>query len=98
MLLALITGVALQASEAPTRLTPPLQFRCRNGLSQAAGSLTAPRSRKLGELPPGQAMLAVNKSVDGCPVAVLVRRDSSGERVNVPMGPASAVRLPAGRR
>ena len=37
------------------------------------------RPRKLGELPPGRAILAVDRRVEGCPFNVLPARDEHGQ-------------------
>jgi hypothetical protein len=57
----------------------------------------APRAgtRKLTELPPGRAELAVLKQVDGCHIAVLMQRGPDGKHLEVPASPGGMQTLPA---
>jgi hypothetical protein len=95
MLLVLMATMAATAPPPPRPTLQPAEAPCANALGRAASTSPA-RSRKLGELPPGRAILAVNKSVGGCPVTVLMERDAGGERRMVPAGDVGRVLTPAG--
>jgi hypothetical protein len=53
--------------------------------------------RKLGELPPGYAILAVDRRVDGCPVNVLPARDANGQH-RMEWAPSAGVHAAPARR
>ena len=95
----LLIALAAMATAQPSEpiLSQPTPVRCGAPVTRALdkGSLGA---RKLGELPPGLAMLAVNKTVRGCPVAVLMERGSDGERRMVPVGAGAWTPTPTGER
>ena len=92
----LLLALAVLASEPTVTLTHrmPLSEDCNRRLSPAAGAPAGDVRRKLGDLPPGRAVLAVNKSVHGCPVTVLMERGPDGER-RMTADPAGVHALPA---
>ena len=54
--------------------------------------------RPLGELPPGVLTHTVLKTVDGCPVNVLMERGPDGRKLEVPAGPAGLRSAPVSER
>ena len=93
MLLVLLAAGAAQLVEpAPIRADPaPL---CGRTLSRIR-VLSPSEARKLGQLPPGQLQLAVDKRVGGCSVTVLPIRDRNGDHVMTP-GPNPELRAAGG--
>lgn len=92
LLLATLTAQPATAVPAtPTDLCVTPDYRV-----QGPGTPTSPR--KMTELPPGQAMLAVEKRVGGCAVNVLKQKDLAGNHVMVPAGPAGVRAAPAVKR
>ena len=81
----LILAMALMAADpAPASaamVRPAVRCAPPRVHTESSGST---RPRKLEELPAGQLMLAVNKTVDGCPVNVLMRKGPSGRWVEEP--------------
>ena len=67
--------LALPASAAPNAAAPtrPTTDTCRRPDVQQAQSPERAGSRKLGELPPGDTLLAVYNQVEGCMEPVIVR-------------------------
>ena len=96
MLVFLVASLAgAQPSEAYTVRTAT-EVACNKRLTETANAGST-GMRKLGELPPAQAMFAVNLSVDGCPMAVLIRPDDQGRRL-IPLPYSGRVLLPARER
>ena len=88
ILLLLATVSAAQPAEAPSvRPAPPAtrafsiprEALCDWRMTRTQAVPRGPAApRKLGELPPGYMILAVDKHVNGCPVNVLPARDEIG--------------------
>lgn len=100
MILALTFATALGAqlgSVKPLAVTGETlrQLECRARYARRIGGSPTIANRKLGHLPPGVAIHAVLKSVEGCPVNVLVRRGPDGHKLEVPAGPGVVTPAPA---
>ena len=96
LLFALAAMATAQPAEAPA-VSAAMAAACSQRLTQTVD--TGPTgTRKLGELPPAQAMFAVNKRVAGCPVAVLLERGADGERKMIPVEPGGVTLAPARQR
>ena len=93
-MLALFVTAALSAQPAtpPTAALPCLDTTRR--YTRETGDL---RPRRLGELPPAVVMHTVEKRVGGCAVNVLMVKDASGRKIEVPSGPARARPVPTRR-
>ena len=83
---ALVLAAALAA-------TPLGHDTCGNALVQHTAATGALHERKLGELPRARVMRAVIRRIYGCEFDEV--RQASGERRNVPAGPARASVEPA---
>jgi hypothetical protein len=74
---------ALPAAAAPTkaqapvqpadRIAKPLDETCNNPMRYHAETPETAKSRKLGDLPPGDLLLSVYNQVEGCSEPVIVR-------------------------
>ncbi len=91
MLIATFLATSLGAA-SPTILPT----NCRQPLRVPAQAQAPLGYRQLGELPPGVGFKAVLKSVDGCPVSVLLQRGPDGELLEVPQAAPRVQRAPAG--
>jgi len=85
----MILGSASAASAAPVAVvqTPKAKTtsageRCQQSDVILAQPREAPRSEKLGELPPGDLVLAVLRGSKGCYIPVIVRRGYGGPEFN----------------
>ena len=72
---------ALSGATPPAVVGGPATGCRRLGPRMVVERSTSPPPRKLDELPPAVAVLAVNKSVNGCPVSVLMQIGPDGKRV-----------------
>ncbi len=95
LVLMLAATMAADAAPPPRAMTRPA-VRCAPARTYTAGTVTR-MPRKLDELPPGKLMLAVNKTVDGCPVNVLMQKDARGEWVEEAAPGARVSKAPANR-
>jgi anti-sigma factor RsiW len=73
--------VAALSGAAPPVLVGPAASECRRSGPRTVVERSTSQPRKLDELPPAVAILAVNKSVNGCPVSVLMQTGPDGRRV-----------------
>ena len=101
-MLAFVLAAALGAAEVTPAQTvtvrpPELLPECPGRIRRYTNSVEDVQARRLGELPPAVLMHTVDKKIDGCSVNVLVRRDASGRKMEIPAGTASARPLPARR-
>ena len=106
-MLALVLAAALQAATpdaVPRVNSDPLVVdvtgeRCRERARQYVQNLEGGGGlRNLGELPPGVVIHAVLKTVDGCPVNVLMQRGPDGRKLEVPAGAAGIRNAPVSGR
>jgi len=73
----------LASSAAPPSTQPADKVCDTSWVQHAQAPRTATKAYKLGELPPGDLVLAVQREIDGCHEPVIVRHDI-GSRVEQP--------------
>jgi hypothetical protein len=75
MRLLILAAAALAATSAMAATDIKLgKEQCKVGPRTAEGG-ESPASKRLGELPPGQLLLAVYREENGCPKPVIVRQN-----------------------
>ena len=86
-LLVIGSAVAAEAAAAPPAqgLTPGARNRVTGELCDPAratqiANRESPKSKRLGELPPGNVVLTVVREVDGCAAPVIVRYGVNGQQ------------------
>ena len=79
--LILAAANALPGLGQPLVITP-VQAGCNETLALTS-AYTPAELKKLGQLPPGRPILAVDKRVAGCSVTVLPQRDAMGQHLMV---------------
>lgn len=72
---------AALSSSAPPIVQGAVPAHCRASAPRTIVERSTSHPRKLDELPPATAILAVNKSVNGCPVSVLMQTGPDGRRI-----------------
>ena len=104
MIVALTLAAAVSAAEPPRRpqlggpvpMAPPAE--CRERARRYVQDNGGARPRRLGDLPPGVISHTVLKTVDGCPVNVLMRRGPDGKKLEVPAGAGGVMLAPSSER
>ena len=96
ILLAAATVAAAPPAERAATTTPNVYLssipaHCRDGRRPVVDRYGRPIARRLGELPAGGLMLAVDRRIDGCPVITMMH--GSPPPLDDPNPPPSAYRV-----
>lgn len=70
----------LSSADAQLRLVGKDGKPCAPGATMVGAAAGKPGVRKLGEMPPASQILTVYRTVDRCPVPVVLRRDVGNSR------------------